>query len=571
MRRLIVLLAVVFAAMVLPVVALPPSVASSQAGGGTRGDVNCDATVDIVDALMIAQYVVGNRADAGACPLGNPATELVAALGDVNYSQGIDIVDALEIAQCAVGVPNFACALEELPIPQPLAELTVSVDQDGFVPIPAGDRIYAIGRAGDTIACADRLTNASCWEPRSLLDGAATGTTMALTRSAAVGSDIYFLIRDGGTGQLPTTGSLRVACWDMATDGLCAVSADISAVSGAIHIASEAVYVFTEYRRVHCFQIPTLSVCPGYEVGAATALLTEPEWVSGEGSSAWHSDAIAEGDRIYATLADSGAVWLQCWDAAIATPCVGFDPSIVNDTRFGTNDDATAGRLFFHRSASGDPISICSQGERDGVDCRDLGTGAEDAAAEAGLSTVASAISYGSDGLGISTYHSDSNRQLFVGTTDVSTTYCHDFDTNSYCGSFAAFANGADTGAYGYAIEGSCAVGLGDAGYLYFMDPASLSSGCAAPVALTEIEPCQCPALWPRLKVVQVEGLSQFLIDVRDENLNQVALIDALADGTVDLNEVVGDAQRLRFIYSAVPAPGQDPWADGEPPTILFS
>ncbi len=567
LRRLVLLITIAFAATLLV-----PGQASGQGADGSRGDPNCDGTSDIIDALVIAQFVAGTRSGAASCPLANPATEMVTDFADVDFSGTVDIIDALQVAQCTAAIPNFSCPAQQFELPSPFAIDDVSIGVDGFVPILVGDRIYAIERTGSTIACVDRATQAPCWAPRSLLVNGGVGTTMAVTRSAAVGTDIYFLMRDGSTDQLATNGTLRLACWDTVTDALCAASATLPFTpSGVLHVTDDAAYVFTEYRDVYCFGLTDFAQCAGYEGGRATALQDEQMWVSDDGSDGWHGDVIADGDRVYATMSDSGAAWLHCWDVAAIAACAGFESSLLNDTRFDTTDAATAGRLFFHRSASGDPISICSQGERDGVDCRDLGTGAEDAAAEAGLSTVASAISYGSDGLGISTYHSDSNRQLFVGTTDVSTTYCHDFDTNSYCGSFAAFAKGADTGAYGYAIEGSCAVGLGDAGYLYFMDPASLSSGCAAPVALTEIEPCQCPALWPRLKVVQVEGLSQFLIDVRDENLNQVALIDALADGTVDLNEVVGDAQRLRFIYSAVPAPGQDPWADGEPPTILFS
>jgi hypothetical protein len=567
LRRLAFLITIAFVATLVV-----PGQASGQDADGSRGDPNCDGTSDIIDALVIAQFVAGTRSGVASCPLANPATEMATDLADADFSGTVDIIDALQVAQCTAEIPNFGCASQVIEVLPPLAPLVVSIGVDGFVPLLAGDQIYAIERTGATIACLSRVTGTACWAPRPLLVNEGGGTTMAVTRSAVVGDRIFFMIRDGSTDQLATSGTLRLACWDTVTDALCAASATLPFTpSGVLHVTDDAAYVFTEYRDVYCFGLTDFKQCAGYEGGRATALQDEQMWVSDDGSDAWHGDVIADGDRVYATMSDSGAVWLHCWDVAAIAACAGFEPSLLNDTRFDTTDAATAGRLFFHRSTSGDPIAICSQGERDGIDCRDLVTGVEDAGAEADLSTVASTISYGDRGLGISTYHPDSNRQLFVGTTDVSTTYCHNFDTNSYCGSFAAFANGADTGAYGYATEGSCAVGLGDAGYVYFMDPGSLSSGCAAPVSLTEIDPCQCPDLWPRLKVVQVEGLSQFLIDVRDEDLEQVALIDALATDIIDLNEVVGDARRLRFVYSAVPAPGQDPWVDGEPPTILFS
>ncbi len=60
---------------------------------GLKGDVNGSGVVDIVDALLIAQYYVGL----------NPAN-FNAAVADTNASGTIDIVDALRIAQYYVGI-----------------------------------------------------------------------------------------------------------------------------------------------------------------------------------------------------------------------------------------------------------------------------------------------------------------------------------------------------------------------------------------------------------------------------------------------------------------------------------
>jgi hypothetical protein len=66
---------------------------------GTKGDVNNSGSVDIVDALLVAQYYVGL----------NPAN-FNAANADTNCSGTIDIVDALLIAQRYVGlISNFPC------------------------------------------------------------------------------------------------------------------------------------------------------------------------------------------------------------------------------------------------------------------------------------------------------------------------------------------------------------------------------------------------------------------------------------------------------------------------------
>ncbi len=65
---------------------------------GTPGDVNESGAVDIVDALLIAQYYVGLN------PQG-----FVAANADVNCSGSIDIVDALLVAQYYVGLVTSFC------------------------------------------------------------------------------------------------------------------------------------------------------------------------------------------------------------------------------------------------------------------------------------------------------------------------------------------------------------------------------------------------------------------------------------------------------------------------------
>ncbi len=73
------------------------------------GDVNCDGRVDIVDALLIAQYVVGVRGERDACPLVDQATELVVPMGDVDRNLMLDIVDAMLIARCVAGVSEVVC------------------------------------------------------------------------------------------------------------------------------------------------------------------------------------------------------------------------------------------------------------------------------------------------------------------------------------------------------------------------------------------------------------------------------------------------------------------------------
>lgn len=73
------------------------SLADTPPGSEILGDVNNDGSIDIVDALLVAQCYVGIT----------PCPPLPA--GDVNCNGSIDIVDALLIAQYYVGIINSFC------------------------------------------------------------------------------------------------------------------------------------------------------------------------------------------------------------------------------------------------------------------------------------------------------------------------------------------------------------------------------------------------------------------------------------------------------------------------------
>ncbi len=74
-----------------------PTITPTAGPAGTLGDTNGNSAVDIVDALLVAQYYVGL----------NPANFIVAN-ADVNRDGSVTIVDALRIAQCYVGLVSCA-------------------------------------------------------------------------------------------------------------------------------------------------------------------------------------------------------------------------------------------------------------------------------------------------------------------------------------------------------------------------------------------------------------------------------------------------------------------------------
>lgn len=79
---------------------IPLSVTFTVIDNLLNGDVNRDNSIDIVDALLIAQYYVGL----------NPAGFTVSA-GDVNCDDAVDVVDALLIARYYVGLVMSFCEI----------------------------------------------------------------------------------------------------------------------------------------------------------------------------------------------------------------------------------------------------------------------------------------------------------------------------------------------------------------------------------------------------------------------------------------------------------------------------
>lgn len=74
------------------------------------GDANCNASVDITDALVIAQFAAGLRTASDSCARTDRITQLHIDAADFNGDGNPDIVDALLIAQCSAGLVNPYCA-----------------------------------------------------------------------------------------------------------------------------------------------------------------------------------------------------------------------------------------------------------------------------------------------------------------------------------------------------------------------------------------------------------------------------------------------------------------------------
>ena len=99
----------------------------------TSGDVNASSTVDIIDALMIAQYTVGLN------PLNfNPQ------YADVDCKGSINIIDALLVAQYSVGIiSSFPCGATPTPSPTPTGTDSEAAKLTGDIVFSVSSRVFS--------------------------------------------------------------------------------------------------------------------------------------------------------------------------------------------------------------------------------------------------------------------------------------------------------------------------------------------------------------------------------------------------------------------------------------------
>ena len=71
-----------------------------------RFDVSCDGSLDVIDALQIAQFDVGVRSGVSSCALTNTGAQLNVARADLNNDGNANVIDALIVARCVAGLQS---------------------------------------------------------------------------------------------------------------------------------------------------------------------------------------------------------------------------------------------------------------------------------------------------------------------------------------------------------------------------------------------------------------------------------------------------------------------------------
>ncbi|MEM7092228.1 MAG: dockerin type I repeat-containing protein [Actinomycetota bacterium] len=536
------------------------------------GDVNCDSQVDIVDALLIAQYAVSLRIGVEACPLGNPTSEIVVSAGELDGSGGVDVVDALLLAQCATRIGNIACPTTVIDIDEPVTRDTLGVlGADGFVPVIVGERVYLIAHHSTEINCIS-LDGELCWPERTLYDGPEDATSMNVTHPHLVGDRIHHLLWLGDTGQFPSVpGELILTCWDTSADARCSSSISLGFVGHAVlYGTTEALYVFAANQRVYCFEPADYQPCVGYDGGLSTAIDDLPL----DRPFAWNSDRVALNGKVYVTLAENNGVWLHCWDTTTASPCSGFTPSVVNGSEVGWAESWTSGRLFLARDTAGVPIAMCSVGRIERVDCVDLGSGAPEPVVEQQLAPALADLSIPNPSfIGVTTYDPATNREIFVGGLLDSMIACFDYTVAGSCGEMYVGGAFGPAHPYGYVPIDECHLGGGHAGVVHWIraEPFGL---CVEDVLIRhDIERSDGIRTWPRVRMIDADGLYRATLRVLDPGGDQLwpehGLAEDLLQAEVDLALLLSDDGAVTIEVEVTVDPTENPWSQ-DPPYLLL-
>lgn len=487
-----------------------------------------------------------------------------------------------QLEQCDEGCTRV------LEIPPPLGAILAQGSGDGYRPIPVGNRLYSVNHHSTTMACVDRITQDYCWSSVDKPLFWSNHITSNQVHAHLHEDKIYFLGHSQTNpwwyGFQPSSGRLRVSCFDTTLDQPCSTSADIWNEGQAIMAGvGDRLFVFTNARKVHCYELPSMSTCSGYWGGRYTSLDDESDWTwPVYRVRSWNSDRKIHNGKIYSVFS---AVWsnntvrdvrMSCWDTTTNNPCSGFGNVRLHSSQNSGWFDWAGARLFFHRNSSGDPTAICSTGWNS-VECYDLNNGSYRGSESSTMAATVGNFSYVPNGtyVGRHTYHEQTNRLFMAGRFSNSVTYCHDFNTGSYCGQAYNSTPWGGAWTYVYHPEPNCLIGLGHTAIFFSLKP-DMSGPCDGSSSSVDLTPCLCGGeiKWPPIAPANTEGVGSFEIRVVDPDGN--VLIPADGEGFVDLlaENVSLDDIATTYEYLTVEVAvedsgeGIDPW-DGNPPSLL--
>ncbi|SFW85863.1 DUF7617 domain-containing protein [Amycolatopsis australiensis] len=379
----------------------------------------------------------------------------------------------------------------------PVQAVTTATGGDGFSPIlyrtpngtlQAWNIYHHLGATAPKVVCTDLATGQRCpggsWPkvlnttpgPLGTLGAGDVASTMVeqYVRDPAAPAQVYY--------PAVTAGSVGVGCLDLAAAANCGYwplaatggSPSVNSVTGFAESAGN-LYGVVSSGAVVCWTIATKSACGGQPYAPILPAASNQPYVYG-------ALTVVAG-KVFASTSNPNTAQqpaLGCFDPATATACAGWASS---------RPTAPAGNYTYNAytafSTAGAPVGACSTttGGTDVTTCYAL-DGSALPAPPITASLPSGVIAFDPEVVTDPNGHVRSYLPIWGGPY-AGAALCHDWTTAAACAGLPGpvthpSANGGATRDYGYAYDppSGCLIGLGDAGVLFSMDPATGSTPC---------------------------------------------------------------------------------------------
>lgn len=446
---------------------------------------------------------------------------------------------------------------------RPLPPISQGTGGDGHVPILVGTKVFAFYHHSTptSVTCVDRRTGMRCPGYPHMLNVASSNV---IGPGAVIGTRIYVhTVTATGYAQHAAVG---LYCWDSATDAPCPMvlvertpGAGDPGGSAPVAIGGRAYFV-SGSGRLFCIDPATNAPCadhPSIDTGFSP-------FGGGE------FDIVTHGSRIYASRLAGTTV--SCIDVASWQRCPGWDQPQL----FSSWD------LVNWHAADGSAIGVCAVAAGGGQCVSD------DAPQDrTSLSGWPSGETYYS-----ATAEAETGTRTLVGSLSSGGVGCWDWAAMATCAGGGYGGGGWLTAdidgnglpsAYGVAWDGSCAVGLGDPGMVFTVDPAgsspcnSLTSGASRVRIDLRDQRCDATvgrATWASVSLANAQQgeLASVAVTVRDATTGELLRGGDVSGQALDLSGIDPSVHpAITIDATARSAPGNPAWGDAIPPKLRIA
>jgi hypothetical protein len=447
--------------------------------------------------------------------------------------------------------------------PKPLPPISQGTGGDGHVPILVGTRVFAFYHhsPNTSATCVDRATGTVCPGYPKPLDW---GTDNIPGPGAVVGSKIYTRLVQYGASQTTPYG---MYCWDAEADTTCgyiiAGRRDNTGIPGgsAPVLADGKMWFGADDGKLYCVDPSTQALCPAITTGLATTPLQQ-QYGSG-------FDIVTHGTRVYLSRSNDK---VACIDVRAGAACPGWETPKSFDGNWNLVN-------YYNENGSGEAIGVCVIGNSSGSCVPDADpTTSKALTGWPGTEPYYSVLLEGETGT-----------RTLMGSLSHPGMGCFDWTTFKPCAGGGYDSTGwlplpYDQQAYGVAWDGSCAIGLGDPGRVYTVDPdgsapcLSLRSGAKQKVVDLRDQRCDGGvgnARWQDVTLSDTNAteMESVTVTVRDAQTKAVLATGNLIDGDHKLNLAGIDPTQhpsITIDATAKGKAGNTAWDDSIPPRITL-